>query len=226
MPFFQKRVRGTTEGFGDALRELRELRGLTREDVSANTRIHPTIIRALEEERLSDLTDPVYAERHIVVIARSLDGQERYYVEKYRTLLLSRGIGLEKKPMMIHRLRNRDRIPTAWVIRLMVIVAICLGMIGLSLIEIRRLERAPVVELLRPSDGAQMDSPHVRVEGHVDPGSTVTVNGESAIVDDAGNFLATVDLPRGLSTVRIIAKKRYGAETTLERHVIFVDSVH
>ena len=224
MPFFQKRVRSAVEGFGEALRELRELRSLSREDLSASTGIHASIIRALEDERLSDLTDPVYAERHVRAIVKTLGARDRYYVDKYRALLLARGIGTEKIPMLTHRVQWKEMFASVPMLRIVGIIIVVLFLVSISVWQIRHLQQAPTITVFTPIDGEIVDSPHVRVTGRVDSGSSVQVNGESAVVDDSGNFLAVIDVPRGLATVHIDAKKRYGASRTLDRHVIFSDT--
>lgn len=45
---------------GQQLREAREARGLSIDDVAQGTRIRPAYVRALEEERFADLPPPVY----------------------------------------------------------------------------------------------------------------------------------------------------------------------
>lgn len=225
MSFFQKRVRSAVEGFGEALRELREMRFVSRDEVATMTGIHVSIIRALEDEHLQDLTDPVYAERHVRAIAKSLGARDRYYVDKYRALLLSRGIGTEKPPLLTHRVHWKETfasVPMLRTVGMMAVVALC---VGISAWKIHDLQQAPVISVFSPRDGEVVDSPHVRVVGHVDAGSSVLVNGESAVIDDQGNFVATIDVPRGLAMVHVDAKKRYGASRALDVHVIFSDTI-
>src|SRR5260221_9272378 len=92
MPFLKKRIGAVEGGFGESLRELRELRGYSLEELGRLSGIHPLIILAFEEERIEDLSDPTYAERHVQALADALQSRSGYLLEKYRQVLESRHV--------------------------------------------------------------------------------------------------------------------------------------
>jgi cytoskeleton protein RodZ len=56
---------GATPNLGERLRQAREAQGLSLDDVSAELRIEPRSLRALEECRLEALGAPVFAKGYI-----------------------------------------------------------------------------------------------------------------------------------------------------------------
>lgn len=222
MPFLRKRLGVGSGNFGDALRELRELRGLHREELGRLLGIHPAILETLEEERLEDLADPVYAERHVRALSAFLEGRSRYLVETYRELLDRRGAIRSHAVFPRPRIRARDLLVSSRVLSFFV----CVGVVGLLAgylgWQARILAVPPQLEILSPQEGARFEKPLTMVIGVTDSGVIVFVNGRRVVVDGQGRFTAAVDLPRGLSAIRIEARRRYGSSAAvIERHLTY-----
>lgn len=223
MSFFKKRVAAvhTSGGFGAALTELRELRGYTREVVGSMTGIHPSMIRAFEEERLEELIDPVYGERHVRVLVQVLEGHVPYFLKKYQFLLMSRGVGTEKPVLLQPRVRRRDLFVTSRLMSVIGVAVVVLALAAYIVWQVLGLSAAPSLTLISPVDGARVVEPYVQVNGKTDPAAFVLVNGEQAIVESSGDFHLALDIPRGLVTIRVEARRRYGASSILERHIVY-----
>ncbi len=224
MPFFKQRVDATHENFGSSLRELRELRGYSYEQLSQLTGIHPMIIRNLEEDRFENLADPYYAVRHVRSLAQVLEGRTRYFLDKYQAALKARHISHQHRALLPpcvgwHELRVVSRVVT------FVGCAAVVTLITLYLTWQARLMLAiPKLIVTSPTESAVLDSPRVSLSGKTAPGAQVTVNGAVIVVEADGNFQARLDVPRGLSTIRIEARRRYGSAVAIERHVAFQSS--
>lgn len=221
MPFVKKRVEAVPGGFGTALKELRELRGYSREDVQRMTGIHVSIISAFEEERIEDLIDPSYEERHVRAIVAALEGRPAYFLEKYHGLLADLGrpphVGVELKP----RVRALDLFVGSRAVAFLGFILVVAAVAGYVAWQVRELSSVPSLVVTAPTDGQVLDEPSVRIEGETDPAAIVTVNGERAVVEEGGRFGLTLGVPRGVTTLRIEAKRRYGSVAALERHVIY-----
>jgi hypothetical protein len=223
MPFFKKRVAAvhTSGGFGAALIELRELRGYTRETLGKITGIHPSMIRTFEEERVEDLVDPAYGERHVRALVQALEGHVPYFVKKYQVLLTTRGVGMEKPVLLQPRVRRRDLFVTSRVVGVIGVGLIIVTMGAYITWQALGLSVTPSLTLISPMDGARVVEPRVQIIGKTDPTAFVLVNGEQAIVEPSGDFHLTLDIPRGLVTIRVEARRRYGASAILERHIVY-----
>lgn len=221
MPFVKKRVEAVPGGFGTALRELRELRGYSREDVQRMTGIHISIVSAFEEERIEDLIDPSYEERHVRAIVAALEGRPAYFLEKYHGLLAELGrpphAGVELKP----RVRALDLFVGSRAVAFLGFLLVVALVAGYMAWQVRELSSIPALDVAIPTDGQILDEPSVRIEGVTDPAAIVTVNGERAVVEGDGAFRISLGIPRGVTTLRVEAKRRYGSVAVIERHVIY-----
>ncbi len=220
MQFLQKQL---SEGasFGRDLRELRELRGFTRDDVSRVTHIHVSVITALEEERLVELNDPLYAERHVRAIVLALEGRPAYYLKKYHDLLQATYPAQPEMMMVRPTVRRRDLFVTSRAVALAGFLFLC-GCATLYLVwQGRILQESPKLDVQTPVEGMHAQSSGIFVRGETDPGAKVLVNGRDAVVDRTGHFELSMDIPRGVTIVTIEALRRYGARATVTRRVTY-----
>lgn len=223
MAFVQKQL---TEGggFGHDLRELRELRGVSLETLGGITKIHPSIIEAFEEERLGDLVDPAYAERHVRALVTVLEGRPAYFIKKYRELVEARGVRPHPGTLQT-RPRKRDFFVVPHALAFMGFLAI-VGLMGAYLVwQGKILQDSPSLVVTSPIESAILDVPQVEVRGATDPSAVVTVNGRPAVVDRDGNFSLTFDVPRGSTTLTIQARRRFGAPVTEIRRITYEHAV-
>ncbi|MFZ2804500.1 MAG: helix-turn-helix domain-containing protein [Patescibacteria group bacterium] len=221
MAFLQKRIHAATGGFGETLRELRELRGYSIDDLSRATGIHGSVLKAFEEERLEEIADPYYAERHIRTIVKALEGREPYVMEKYHALLTARGILKPSNSLARARVRKRDLFVSSRAIGFIGFLLLVAAIVGYVFWQATLIGSQPPLSVVSPADGMVLATPHVDVTGHTDPSALVDVNGVQAVVDVSGNFQASLDVPRGLTTLEVEAKRRYGSAAIVERHVTY-----
>jgi len=220
MGFLQKRVAENEFGFGQELKALRELRGLTRSDLSRLTGIHALVIAIFEEERLNELADPVYDERHVVCLVHALEGKEAFFRAKYRAILSASGRTSSQDVLLHPCVRKRDFFVfsrTPIVVGVLIILASIGGFVGWHVLQV---SAPPILHVTSPEEGAHITGSAVVLSGQTEGSATVTVNGARVLVDPSGHFEARFDMPIGLNTLRIEAKRRQGQATFLERHVI------
>ncbi|MEO5927775.1 MAG: helix-turn-helix domain-containing protein [Patescibacteria group bacterium] len=219
MPFVQKQLM-ESGGFGHDLRELRELRGVSLERLGSITKIHPSIIQAFEDERLGDLVDPEYAERHVRSLVTVLEGRPAYFIKKYRELVEARGV-LPNRATPQRRPRKRDFfvVPHALAFAGFLLIVLLMG--GYLVWQGRVLQNSPSLVVTSPVDSAILDVPQVEIRGATDPSAIVTVNGRPAVVDRDGNFSLRFDVPRGSTTLTIQAQRRFGAPVTEIRRITY-----
>lgn len=221
MTFVQQRVHANQGGFGASLRELRELRGYSLDDVARATGIHSAILSLFEEDRVTDLSDPVYAERHVRKLVKLLEGREEYYIDKYRSLLVSRELVKDATPVLRRRVRKRDLFVSSRVVAFGGFLLLVALIAGYVIWQATQLSSKPMLTVTAPVDGFRLTGPRVEITGRTDPGSLVDVNGDQAVVDASGAFRVSLLVPRGLTTLEIRARRRYGSAAIEDRHVMY-----
>ncbi len=223
MSFLHKRL-GRGDGlFGADLRDLRESRDLTLEEVAAVTRIHDVVLRAFEADRLEDLDDPAFSERHLVAYVRYLGGHEPYFTARYRASV--RALNRERNTAeLLPRTRNvraRDFFsgPQLMAVSGIILFAALLG--GYVLYQARMVQVPPPLTITSPEEGAVLERPTVQVYGKTMAEAFVTINGRSAAVDPEGHFSLSMDVRRGTTPIVIVARRRRGSETEVIRNVVY-----
>jgi transcriptional regulator with XRE-family HTH domain len=222
MAFVLKRVNGTGK-LGPDLVELRERAGLSIDQAAKLAKLTPSFLRALENEDWSELPDPVYAEKLLKSYVSFFGVNESYYLHKFREGLRTREIERNPADFLPRPVRLGA---TALVVTPRIIAAagfLCFVFLlgGYVYAQARAMSVAPDLEILSPADGTRVDDPHVTVEGHTLPGAIVSINGVEATVRPDGSFFNEMNVPRGTTLIRIVSRRRHGAESVEIRRVIY-----
>lgn len=221
MSFIRKTV-DTQRGFGSEMRELRDLRGWTVEQLSKATGIHASIINALEGERLDEFKDHLYVERHIKSIVTCLDGRIGFILGKYRDYLKDQGTLENAQPLTFYARMKRTAlfVPSKYLLFFLPLpLVIILGWYVWH--QAVYLSAAPDLRVITPVDHQVLSEPMVTVTGITDSSANVTVNGMQAIIENSGAFNLTLYIPRGMTKLDIVARRRYGGASQAVRYVTY-----
>lgn len=222
MAFVLKRVNGTGK-LGPDLVELRERAHLSLEQAARVAKLTPSFLRALENEEWSDLPDPVYAEKLLKSYVSFFGVNESYYLHKFREGLQTREIERNPSDFLPRPVRLSA---TALVVTPRIIAAVgflCFVFLLGSYVyaQARAMSLPPDLTVVSPVDGLRVDDPHVVIQGQTLAGSIVTVNDVEATVSPDGQFTYELNVPRGTTLIRIISRRRHGAESVTVRRVIY-----
>ena len=80
----------------------------------------------------------------------------------------------------------------------------------------------PQIALTSPTQEETMANGHTRIEGRALHTETLWLNGAPLLMDEAGNFSASLTLPSGGAILSLTATDRFGREIT-ERRSVFVN---
>jgi transcriptional regulator with XRE-family HTH domain len=223
MGFIKKSV-GTEQSFGLDLKELRELRGWSQTQLSKVSGIPEYIIDALEKEDFQLLNDPLYSERHVRTLAGSLDGRVPFFVGKYRAALSREGHSIKnqaKNYSFTHKIKRSEFFtPTKYLSFLIIIpIFILLGYYVWN--EAKIFRESPQLEIISPKDNEEITDPRITIQGKTNPNAAIKINGINAVVEEDGSFTTIMDVPRGLTKIDIVAKRRYGLENSISRYVTY-----
>lgn len=223
MTFLHKSVGGGESLFGSDLKDLRELHHISFEQACRETRIDAKVLKALEEDRLSDFPDPLFLKRPLMTYVRYLGGYEPYFSGRFDACVESYRNSRTAKDLL-----PRERSVRFWDLFVAPQFLTFLGIVvlaGILLVYVmwqaRAMSRPPELTLTSPAEDMRLEEARVVVAGTTMPEATLLVNGQRVAVDEKGNFSMQFDVHRGTNVLQIIARRRRGSETLIERRVVF-----
>ena len=163
----------------------------------------------------------MFAERHVRAIVAALDGRPAYFLSKYRELVAKELASRPKKSGGNGGVRRRDFYVTSRFVAFagfLVLVALAAAYL---VWQARILQEPPPLRIITPAQDERVTTPRVDVLGDTAPGALVTVNGQPAVVEPNGQFSLSFDVPRGLTTLTIVAQRRYGSSVSETRSVTY-----
>ncbi len=86
--------------------------------------------------------------------------------------------------------------------------------------QVKGILEAPKLTVYTPIEGAVSNQIGVLVQGQSEKEVHLTVNGQSIMINEKGQFESLVDLSNGVNTITISAMKKHGRATTVTRHVV------
>lgn len=205
---------------GSILKEAREAKHLTFEQVEIATKIRAKFLASIEADDYSSLPSLSYAKGFVKNYAEYLGVSTNTILAFFRrqTLEITKSAIL---PKGIAQSLNRawfQLTPGKFLIFLFVgFVALFLVYLGLQYGQLRN---PPWLTIDAPQDQTIITAKKVELLGTTDPDATVTVNGISVLVRGDGKFFDQVTLDPGTNTITITATSRYGKTTIVIRTII------
>jgi cytoskeletal protein RodZ len=206
---------------GQILKETREAKFYSLEDVEKAIKIQKNMLRALEDDDYSKLPPPTFVQGFIKNYARflNLDPQKLLAIfrreftrEKQRS---SEGI-MESfaKPV-----GGRHNIITPPKLVGLVVTLVILSFFGYLWIQYRQFVGPPSLNLTTPSDQITVDNSSIVVEGSTDPEIKVLINSQEVPVDQSGHFKEEITLPSEINKISVVASSKFGQKNEIERTV-------
>ena len=108
--------------------------------------------------------------------------------------------------------------PKTLIISLMVLfVAFTLGYL---IYQVREINKPPSIVILEPTDGQVLNTASVLIKGHVDPGSTISLENNPIDTDSSGNFNKIVSVSPGQTVFDFMAKNNFGKVSTKQISIV------
>lgn len=198
----------------EILKEEREKKGLSIDDVVATTKIRRDFIVAIERGNFKSLPSDAYAMGFVKNYAQFLGIPEiraaalmrREYAARHEDIMptYKKKHGLPGRRFILRSPKGLFIVSLFFIIVVYVIFQFSFLFVG------------PKLMLSLPKPGAVVSSHIVTVRGKTDPYATVLVNDESVYVDLSGSFSKTLYLYTGDKKITVVAKNRTGKATTKE----------
>lgn len=204
---------------GQILREHRENKLITIEEVEKHTRIRKELIQALERDDYDRLPPPTFVQGFIKNYGKFLNLDTQKLLAVFR-----RDFESKKHPPVVMQsfskpIKERKlRITPSRVIGV-AIALIIIGFFSWLWLEYRQYVGAPKLVLTSPQDQQSVDIPTVIVEGSTEPEVKVTVNDQEVGVDRFGHFREEIKLSSSVNDIVVTATSRFGQSARTERKV-------
>lgn len=198
---------------GQLLREKRELKELSLDDLAKTTKVKKEYLEALENSDFSSLPPATAIKGFLRNYARALYLNpdtvvamfRRDYEENEKGEIIPRGL--------VEPVAKKPRLISASFLLTVAALAAFLSFLALQLVSWWSL---PKIDLLQPTEG-EVYGELVTVKGVTDPDATITVNGQQVLINKDGQFTLDLLFPAGTHSVVIEATNRQGKSRLLER---------
>jgi cytoskeletal protein RodZ len=204
---------------GEIVKEVRNRKKLTLDEVEQATRIRKKFIIAIEADDFTGMPSLSYAKGFVKNYSEylGLDSDmvmaffRRQTKDITRSSLLPKGVA---EPLNVPFFR----LTPGRFLMLIVTGLVCLFLLYFGL-QYRRIQLPPKLVIDSPKSNAISIDKRVDVLGRTDPDATVTINGNNVQVHPDGKFFDQVGLQTGLTTITITATSRYGKSSTFTKTI-------
>lgn len=204
---------------GQILKEEREKKFYTLEEIEKATKIRREILGALEKGQYSKLPPPTFVQGFIKNYGRFLGLETTKLLAIYRREF-SEG---KNPPRILESFINpldkkKFRLTPAKVVGLAVLIMIAIFFIYLWF-EYRFLIDAPFLEIQQPEAQLHVTTSALLVSGRTDPEAKVSINNQEIQTSIDGRFQQEINLTEGSNTIVITAMGKTGKISQVERTV-------
>lgn len=204
---------------GQILKEEREKKFYTLDEIEKSTKIRRQLLEALEKDQYFKLPPPTFVQGFIKNYGRFLGLETTKLLAIYR-----REFSEGKNPPRILESfsnpldRKKFRLTPAKFVGLAVLVMVAIFFIYLWF-EYRFLTDAPFLEILEPQSQLHVATSAVLVSGRTDPEARVSINNQEIQTSIDGRFSQEINLTEGSNTIVVTALGKSGKISKVERTV-------
>lgn len=204
---------------GQLLKETREAKFYTLDEVEKHTKIRREMLEALESDNYDKLPPLTFIQGFVKNYGKFLG------IESSKLMaILRRDFESKKHPPMILESFSKPLSKTRILITPSRLIGIAVAVIVIGFFtylwfEYRQFVGSPKLELISPTQGQTVEMTSVWVEGSTDPETKLTVNEQAVGTDSNGNFKEEIKLSSSVNTIVVVATSKFGQETKEERTV-------
>jgi len=204
---------------GKILKEARQDRLLSLDEVERHTKIRKELLEALESDDWGKLPPLTFIQGFIKNYGKFLNLDTNKLLAVFR-----RDFEASKHPDVVLEsfkkpLRERRFFLTPTRLLGIVVVLVVFGFFAYLWVEYRQFVGAPMLDIARPQNQQTVEIPTVIVQGKTDPEAKVKVNNQDIGVDKEGNFKEEIKLSASTNTVTITSTSKFNQTAKVERTV-------
>ena len=204
---------------GQILREERERKFYTLDEIEKVTKIRKELLEALEADDWGKLPPSTFVQGFIKSYGKFLGLDTQKLLAIFR-----REFSEHKNPPRVLQsfsnplTTNKFNLTPSKLISL-VVVGIVLIFFGYLWFEYRYLVLPPKLEVTYPPDQITVAEESINVKGNTDPEATLSLNNQPVAISNDGQFSAEIKLSEGTNKLSIESTSKIGKITKLERTV-------
>ncbi len=204
---------------GQILKEEREKKFYTLEQVEKITKIRKELLQALEDGEYIKLPPATFVQGFIKSYGKFLNLNTEKLLAVFRREF-SEG---KNPPRILESLKNPLEDKKFKITPRRVLVGMIFSLVAIFFVylwfQYRFLVGAPTLEVTSPPDQQTTSSTEVEVSGKTDPEVSVTINEQEIPIDQSGNFAQTIKLSENINNIEITATSKSGKQTKIQRTV-------
>ena len=197
---------------GQLLKEARMKKSYSKAHLEGLTKIKKDFLQALESEDWQTLPEYPVVRGFVRSVADSLELSSDQALAFLRRDYPPTKLSLTPKPDVENKF--------VWTPRLTFITGttiILLAILGYLVMQYIGFTSSPKLEVIKPGEAQVVNIGNLQVEGKTDPGATIKINNQQALVTDDGKFTTEIEVNQDTQKIEIIARARSGKETTIVR---------
>lgn len=204
---------------GQILKEERERKFYTLEDIEKTTKIRKELLQALEADNYEKLPSVTFIQGFIKNYGRFL----KLDIEKLLAIFRREFSEHKHPPRILESFQNpldkkKFRItPTKFIS--MTVVILLLIFFAYLWFEYRFLVGPPTLDILSPQNNITVESQVIEIKGRTNPETKVTINNQEVSVDQLGNFSQEIKLNENINKITITAISKFNQTAETERIV-------
>ena len=202
------------------LKNLREQKGISLEEIAKRLKMSTHHIRALEECRSKDLPfASIYKKKLVRQYCSIVEADYKKLVHQFVEEELEQSLApiaqksLSKKGIVVWY-----NIP--FLFRIGATLAIALVFFGYLGLQVKKIIEPPELQLFSPVNGMITAESNLQIRGQTDKEVKVTINGKEIKNSEQGVFDETLSLAPGVNTLVISAEGKHGKTTSETRYVV------
>lgn len=204
---------------GQVLKEEREKKFYTLDEIEKATKIRKELLQALEAGQYQKLPPPTFVQGFIKNYGRFLGLNS----EKLLAIFRREFSDGKHPPRILESFTNpldkkRFRLTPARVLG-SVVLGLVLIFFAYLWFEYRFLVGGPFLEVSQPINQFNTDLSSIKVIGRTDPEAKVNINDQEIQVDSAGRFSQEIKLSENVNTIEVSATSKSGKVTKVERTI-------
>lgn len=204
---------------GQILKEARENKLYTLEEIEKHTKIRVELLQALEHDEYEKLPPSTFVQGFIKNYGKFLSLDTDKLLAIFR-----RDFESKKHPPIVMQsfrnpISNKKLNITPGRILGLAIGLLVVGFFAYLWIEYRQFVGAPPLTVTSPTDQQTVDIPTVTVEGQTDPEAKVAVNNQQIGLDKSGHFREEIKLSSSTNQLEITSTSKFNQTAKVERTV-------
>jgi cytoskeletal protein RodZ len=204
---------------GQYLKDEREAKFYTLEEIEKATKIRKELLQALEEGNYAKLPPPTFIQGFIKNYGKFLGLDTERLLAIFRREFSER----TNPPKIMDAWKNPLKTPKFRMTPTKLISGLVIGLISIFFIylwfEYRSLAGPPPLEVSAPADQITVEESKIQVQGKTISEAEVAINSQKVLVDESGSFSQELELSDSVNKIEITAKSKFGSTARIERTV-------